>query len=71
MTGLTAALAEFIHVKTLCDFPPEALDKAKKAITDTFAVMLAGAGRILRSLWSGDVVSGGCHQPTRQPLGDR
>ena len=44
MTGLTAALAEFIYVQTLCDFPPEALDKAKKAIADTFAVMLAGAG---------------------------
>jgi len=44
MTGLTAALAEFIHVKTLDDVPPEALDKAKKAIADTFAVMLAGAG---------------------------
>jgi 2-methylcitrate dehydratase PrpD len=44
MTGLTAALAEFIHVKTLDDLPPEALDKAKKAIADTFAVMLAGAG---------------------------
>jgi 2-methylcitrate dehydratase PrpD len=44
MTGLTAALAAFIHGKTLCDVPPEALDKAKKAIADTFAVMLAGAG---------------------------
>jgi 2-methylcitrate dehydratase PrpD len=40
MTGLTAALAEFIHVKTLDDVPPEALDKAKKAIADTFAVMI-------------------------------
>src|SRR2546422_2547663 len=44
MTGLPAALAEFIHVQTLCDFPPDALDKAKKAIADTLAVMLAGAG---------------------------
>jgi 2-methylcitrate dehydratase PrpD len=44
MRGLTEALAEFIHVKTLQDLPPEALDKAKKAIADTFAVMLAGAG---------------------------
>ena len=34
MTGLTAALAEFIHMKTLRDFPPEALDKAKRAITE-------------------------------------
>jgi 2-methylcitrate dehydratase PrpD len=44
MTGLTAALAEFIHTKTLHDFPPKAFDKAKKAIADTFAVILAGAG---------------------------
>jgi 2-methylcitrate dehydratase PrpD len=44
MTGLTEALAEFIHTKTLQDFPPEALDKAKKAVADTFAVILAGAG---------------------------
>ncbi len=44
MTGLTAALAEFIQMKALHDFPPDALDKAKKAIADTFAVMLAGAG---------------------------
>jgi len=44
MTGLTAALAAFIHEKTLDDLPREALDKAKKAIADTFAVMLAGAG---------------------------
>jgi 2-methylcitrate dehydratase PrpD len=44
MTGLTEALAEFIHAKTLQDLPPDALDKAKKAIADTFAAMLAGAG---------------------------
>jgi 2-methylcitrate dehydratase PrpD len=44
MTGLTAALAEFIQMKTLRDFPSDALDRAKKAIADTFAVMLAGAG---------------------------
>jgi 2-methylcitrate dehydratase PrpD len=44
MTGLTEALAQFIHDKTLQDFPPEALDRAKKALADTFAVMLAGAG---------------------------
>ena len=44
MTGLTEALAEFIHAKTLQDLPPEAIDKAKKAIADTFAVILAGAG---------------------------
>jgi 2-methylcitrate dehydratase PrpD len=44
MGGLTEALAEFIHDKTLQDFPPAVLDKAKKALADTFAVILAGAG---------------------------
>jgi 2-methylcitrate dehydratase PrpD len=44
MTGLTEALAEFIQAKSLQDVPSDALDKAKKAIADTFAVMLAGAG---------------------------
>ena len=44
MTGLTEALAEFIHAKTLQDLPPDALEKAKKGIADTFAVILAGVG---------------------------
>jgi len=44
MAGLTEALAEFIHGKTLQDLPPDALDKAKKGIADTFVVILAGAG---------------------------
>jgi 2-methylcitrate dehydratase PrpD len=44
MTGLTEALAQFIHDKSLQDFPPAAFDKAKKALADTFAVILAGAG---------------------------
>jgi 2-methylcitrate dehydratase PrpD len=44
MAGLTEALAEFIHAQTLEDLPPDAVGKAKKAIADTFAVMLAGAG---------------------------
>jgi 2-methylcitrate dehydratase PrpD len=44
MRGLTEAVAEFIQAKTLQDVPSEALDKAKKAVADTFAVMLAGAG---------------------------
>jgi 2-methylcitrate dehydratase PrpD len=44
MTGLTAALAAFIQAKTLQDLPAAAFDKAKKAIADTFAVILAGAG---------------------------
>jgi 2-methylcitrate dehydratase PrpD len=44
MIGLTEALAEFIQASSLQNLPPEALDKAKKAIADTFAVILAGAG---------------------------
>jgi 2-methylcitrate dehydratase PrpD len=44
MSGLTATLAAFIHDKTLDDVPVAAFDKAKKAIADTFAVILAGAG---------------------------
>ena len=44
MTGLTEALAQFIHDKTVQDFPPAAIDKAKRALADTFAVILAGAG---------------------------
>jgi 2-methylcitrate dehydratase PrpD len=44
MTGLTETLAVFIQAKTLADFPPGAIEKAKKAIADTFAVVLAGAG---------------------------
>ena len=44
MTGLTEALAEFIQAETLQGLPPDAPDKAKKAIADTFAVILAAAG---------------------------
>jgi 2-methylcitrate dehydratase PrpD len=44
MTGLTATLAAFLRDTTLADVPPEALDTAKKAIADTCAVILAGAG---------------------------
>jgi 2-methylcitrate dehydratase PrpD len=44
MTGLTATLAAFLRNTTLADVPPEALDTAKKAIADTVAVILAGAG---------------------------
>jgi 2-methylcitrate dehydratase PrpD len=52
MTGLTKALAQFIHDKTVQDFPPEALEKAKKALADTFAVVLAGAGsEVAPPLW--------------------
>jgi hypothetical protein len=45
MTGLTAALTGCIHAKTLQNVPPEGLEKAKKAVSDAFAVMLAGAHR--------------------------
>jgi 2-methylcitrate dehydratase PrpD len=44
MIGLTEAVAQFIQARTVQDVPPEALDKAKKAIADTCAVILAGAG---------------------------
>jgi 2-methylcitrate dehydratase PrpD len=44
MIGLTEALAEFTQANSLQNLPPEALDKAKKAIADTFAAILAGAG---------------------------
>jgi 2-methylcitrate dehydratase PrpD len=43
MTGLTEQVARFIHEAKASQFPPEALDKAKKVITDTFAVILSGA----------------------------
>jgi 2-methylcitrate dehydratase PrpD len=52
MVGLTEALAQFIHDKTLQDFPPQALDRAKKALADTFAVILAGAAsEVAPPLW--------------------
>ncbi|MGQ0526269.1 MAG: MmgE/PrpD family protein [Betaproteobacteria bacterium] len=44
MNGLTETLARFIREKSLSDLPAGAVDKAKKVIADTFAVMLAGAG---------------------------
>lgn len=44
MPGLTETIARFINEKSLSDCPAEALDKAKKVIADTFAVILAGAG---------------------------
>ena len=43
MTGATAAIADFITNVPARDFPRGAGDKAKKALADTFAVMLAGA----------------------------
>ncbi|MDB5811215.1 MAG: mmgE/PrpD family protein [Betaproteobacteria bacterium] len=42
--GATAAIAAFIANTSTRDFPAALNDKAKKAIADTFAVMIAGAG---------------------------
>jgi 2-methylcitrate dehydratase PrpD len=44
MTGLTETLARFIREKSLRDLPEGAVEKAKKVIADTFAVILAGSG---------------------------
>jgi 2-methylcitrate dehydratase PrpD len=44
MAGATERVATFISETRLEDLPPEALPKAKKAIADTFAVILSGAG---------------------------
>jgi hypothetical protein len=44
MSGLTEPAAQVIQAKTLQEVPPEAHDKAKEAITDTCAAILAGAG---------------------------
>src|SRR5688572_3953621 len=44
MTGATERVASFIAATSLEHLPPEAPEKAKKAIADTFAVILAGAG---------------------------
>src|SRR5687767_3248032 len=43
-TGATEAIASFIAGTSLTDLPPGAIEKSKKAIADTFAVILAGAG---------------------------
>jgi 2-methylcitrate dehydratase PrpD len=42
--GATAAIAEFITHTSVADFPPASTEKAKKALADTFAVIVAGAG---------------------------
>jgi 2-methylcitrate dehydratase PrpD len=44
MAGPTETIASFIARTSLADLPPETVEKAKKAIADTFAVILAGAG---------------------------
>ena len=42
--GPTESISRFIHDASLGDCPPQAVDKAKKVIADTFAAILAGAG---------------------------
>ena len=42
--GATAAIATFIAETSTPDFPPGSAEKAGKAITDTFAAIIAGAG---------------------------
>src|SRR5262245_9168612 len=42
--GATEAIATFLAATSARDFPAAAEDKAKRAIADTFAVILAGAG---------------------------
>lgn len=44
MAGATETIASFISRTSLAALPPDAPEKAAKAIADTFAVMLAGAG---------------------------
>jgi 2-methylcitrate dehydratase PrpD len=42
--GATATIAKFIAATSTRDFPADSTEKAKKAIADTFAVIIAGAG---------------------------
>ncbi len=44
MQGLTESVARFIADARLGDMPAGAIDKAKKVIADTYAVIVAGAG---------------------------
>ena len=44
MTGATERVASFIGSTSLAALPADAIPKAKKAIADTFAVILAGVG---------------------------
>jgi len=44
MTGATEAIASFLSRTSLADLPRGAPEQAAKAIADTFAVILAGAG---------------------------
>ena len=42
--GLTEAVARFVAATGADHFPPEAIEKAKKVVADTFACIIAGAG---------------------------
>ena len=44
MTGAIGTVASFIAETTLDTLPGHAAEKAKKAIADTFAAVLAGGG---------------------------
>ena len=44
MQGLTETIAHFIAGNEVRDFPPDAIEKSKKVLVDTFACILAGAG---------------------------
>ena len=42
--GLTERVADFIAATSIDEFPPEAVERAKKVLTDTFACIIAGVG---------------------------
>jgi 2-methylcitrate dehydratase PrpD len=44
VSGLTESVARFIAGMRSSDFPPQAVEKAKKVVADTFACIIAGAG---------------------------
>src|SRR3954470_3871862 len=44
MSGLTESIARFFAQTRVTDFPPGAIESAKKVIADTFACIIAGAG---------------------------
>jgi 2-methylcitrate dehydratase PrpD len=44
MAGLTESIGRFVADTRASDFPPRAIDNAKKVIADTFACIIAGAG---------------------------
>lgn len=42
--GLTESVANFVANTHAADFPPDAIEKAKRVVADTFGCILAGAG---------------------------